>query len=422
MKQIFIPILLFLCWSLQAQEIQEAQEKLVVQPILALQLWSTYTTDQQLFNADLQQLEAVDNRVNFLLQRTRLGAKGSYGSRWVYDLTGSLDFVGRDVLAGTFGASNNGPSPLFRIWNALVQYKASPQSEHLYITFGYQGPQMFRESITSPFSVSSFEKSFTQNYSRRHVVGTGPGRAVGMNIGGFFKGEGDQKIAFNYDVGIYNPRFTALSGNSTGQQYSPLLTGRIGIHIGDPEYSKYSRGHKFNYRGKRNGVTLSLTGNRTGATNLWDSNESYGIDVLANFGPINIGGEWMQLVRELEDTRSTASAGFARISYHMPLKNTKVFEPVITYFFLAGATAQADQEAAIALGTFSGRDNYIELTMNYYMSPKARFSLSYTLRDGEAGDLDSSLVNNNFFQQGGAGAIERGSYLGIGLLFNVFGK
>ena len=56
------------------------------------------------------------------------------------------------------------------------------------------------------------------------------------------------------------------------------------------------------------------------------------------------------------------------------------------------------------------------------MSPKARFSLSYTLRDGEAGDLESSLVNNNFFQQGGAGAIERGSYLGIGLLFNVFGK
>ena len=419
MTRFFIPLFLFFYLSVQAQE---TQEKLVVQPILALQLWSTYTDGQQLYNSDSQQLEAVDNRLNFLLHRTRVGAKGSYGNRWVYDLTGSLDFVGQDLLAGTVGAANNGASPRFRVWNALVQYKANPASEKLYVTFGYQGPQLSRESITSPFTVGSFEKAWSQNYIRRHTVGTGPGRAVGMNVGGFMKGTEDQKIAFNYDFGIYNPRFTEFDGNTTGRLYAPLLTGRLGIHIGDPEYTKYSRGHKFNYKGNRNGVTLSVNASHNGAAIIWDNNQSYGVDLLANFGNINIAGEWMQLVRELNNVQSTAATGFLKLGLHTTLKNTKVFEPVITYSFLAGPTARADQEDAQALGTFNGSENYLELTMNYYVSPKARLSLSYTLRNGDAGDLNPSLVNNNYFQQAGVGAIGKGNYLGIGLLFNVYGK
>lgn len=419
MIRFFIPFLLFFCLSLQAQE---TQEKLVVQPILALQLWSTYTDGQQLYNSDNLQLEAVDNRLNFLLHRTRVGAKGSYGNQWVYDLTGALDFVGQDLLAGTVGAANNGASPRFRVWNALVQYKVVPESENLYITFGYQCPQLSRESITSPFKVGSFEKAWSQNYIRRHAIGTGPGRVVGMNVGGFSKGAGDQKFAFNYDLGIFNPRFTDFSGNSTGQKYAPLLTGRLSIHIGDPEYSKYSRGHNFNFSGNRNGVTLSVSASHNGAASMWDTNQSYGFDLLANFGPINISGEWMQLTRELRDVNSTAATGFLKLGYHTTLKNTKVFEPVITYSFLAGPTTQADQENTQALGTFNGSENYLELTMNYYVSPKARLSLSYTLRNGDAGDLDSSLVNNNYFQQGGVGAIGKGNYLGLGLLFNVYGK
>lgn len=419
MKRFFIPILLFICLSLQAQE---KQEKLVVQPILVMQLWSTYTEGQQIYNTDNLQFEAVDDRLNFSLHRTRLGAKGSYGDQWVYNLTGALDFVGQDLLAGNVGAANNGASPRFRLWNALIQYKVKPQSEGLYVTFGYQGPQLSRESITSPFTVASFEKAWSQNYIRRHVVGTGPGRAVGMNIGGFVKGEGDQKLAFNYDIGIYNPRFTEHGGNSTGQQYAPLFTGRLGIHIGDPEYTKYSRGHKFNYKGNRNGVTLSVSASHNGAASLWDSNQSYGLDLLANYGPINIAGEWMQLIRELGDIQSTAATGFLKLGYHTTLKNNKVFEPVITYSFLAGPTSIMDHDDALSIGTFSGNENYLELTMNYYVSPKARLSLSYTLRDGEAAFFGPDLTNSNYFQQGGVGTIARGNYLGVGLLFNVYGK
>jgi len=112
-------LLLYFFPVLQAQK----TDKLVVKPVLAMQLWSTYTTGQQIFNADTQQFEAVDDRLNFLLHRSRVGLKGSYGSQWVYDFIGSLDFVGQDVLAGTVGGANNGASPRFRIWNALIQVR-----------------------------------------------------------------------------------------------------------------------------------------------------------------------------------------------------------------------------------------------------------------------------------------------------------
>ena len=416
MKQLFLVLLylspFFFLPFLQAQE----ANKLVVKPVLAMQLWSTYTTDYQVFNTATQRYEPVDDRLNFTLHRSRIGLKGSYDTRLVYDFTGSLDFVGQGALTGTVGGLNNGASPRFRIWNALVQYKVSPQSEDLYLTFGYMCPQLSRESVTSPFTVSSFEKAWSQNYIRRHVTGLGPGRIVGLNLGGF--NQVQPKLALNYDVGIYNPVNNAYGGNSTGSQYSPLLTYRLGIHLGDAESSKYSRGHKFNYKGLRNGITLAVSGSHQGNSDLWDKNTSFGVDILANFKQFNLAGEWMQLDRSLGTVSTTATSGFIKLGYYTE-NNNKGIEPVITYCFLSAPTEEREQLDAQSLNAFSGEDNYWEFTLNYYLSSKTRLSLSYTLRDGEAGAVDPSTVLNNYFQQGGVGAVQRGNYLGIGFLFTI---
>jgi len=381
-----------------------------------MQLWSTYTTDYQIFNTDNQAYEPVDDRLNILLHRSRIGLKGSYDTRWVYDFTGSLDFVGQDALAGTAGGLNNGASPRFRIWNALIQYKASQQSENLYLTFGYMCPLISRESITSPFSVNSFEKAWSQNYIRRHVTGLGPGRIVGLNIGGFQQTE--NKLALDYNVGIFNPVLNTYSGNSAGQQYSPLLTYRLGVHLGDAESNKYSRGHKFNYKGQRTGITLALSGSYQGNSDLWEKNTSFGVDILANFKQFNLAGEWMQLDRSLDRVASTSTTGFVKLGYYTEA-NGKGWEPVIMYCFFSGPTEAAEQLEAQSLGTFTGEDNYWELTINYYLSSKARLSLSYTLRDGSAGVGDPTTIFNNYYQQGGVGAIQRGNYMGLGLLFSI---
>ena len=412
---LFFLCILFLLPTVQAQEVDS--NKLVIKPVLAMQMWSTYTTDQRLYNADNQQYEAVDNRLNFLLHRSRIGLKGSYGSQWAYDFTGSLDFVGQDVLAGTVGGTNNSASPRFRIWNADVQYKAFKQSEGLYFSMGYNTPQLSRESITSPFSVNSFEKAWSQNYIRRHVTGTGPGRIIGLNIGGLTDTETTQ-FALNYDVGIYNPRYTDFGGNSSGIEHNVLLTYRLGIHFGDPEFTKYSRGHKFNYKGQRKGITLAMSGSYEGSTDVRPKNTSFGVDLLANFGDFNLAGEWMQLDRDRDQFQSTASTGFIRLGYYTEVEQ-KGLEPVIAYVFFSGPTDLAEQTEALALGAFSGTDNYLELTLNYYISAKSRLSLSYTLRNGDAGDADPTTVLNNYFQQDGVGAINKGDYLGFGLLFTL---
>ena len=94
------------------------------------------------------------------------------------------------------------------------------------------------------------EKAWSQNYLRRHLVGTGPGRAAGMNFGGLFYKEG-QTVSLQYDIGLFSPVSQAVSGNSTGVQSSPLATARLLFMFGDPESKKYITGHKPNHFGKR---------------------------------------------------------------------------------------------------------------------------------------------------------------------------
>lgn len=413
---LLITILVLSFVSLSAQEAE--QPKLVIKPTLVLQLWGTYTDGQTIYNQDNQQFESVDNRLNSSLHRTRAGIKGSYGDRWVYDFTASLDFVGQDVLAGNVGAFNNTASPRFRIWNALVQNKISEKSEALYWTIGFFTPLMSRESITSPFKVGAFEKAWSQNYIRRHVTGTGPGRILGNNFGGFFKGD-NNKLAFDYNLGLWNPRLIGFSGNSAGRKFSPLLTYRLAVHIGDAESKKYSRGLSFNHKGQRTGATLAVSGSRQGESDLWDNNTAFGVDLLANFGPLNLSGEWMQLKRELGNLESTSTTGFIKAGYYLPLENGKELEPVLAYVFFDGPLDARGQEDAASLGTFAGTDNYFEITLNYYVSSKVRLSLAYTLRNGDEGAISPTNVNNNYFQQGAVGTIQRGNYLGFGLLFSI---
>ena len=64
-------------------------------------------------------------------------------------------------------------------------------------------------------------------------------------------------------------------------------------------------------------------------------------------------------------------------------------------------------------------DNYFEITLNYYLSSKVRLSLAYTLRNGDEGAISPTEINNNFLQQNSVGTIQRGNYLGFGLLFTI---
>lgn len=393
-----------------------------LQPIVGIQLWSTYTFNEQVFDAETATYQPVDNRWNTQLRRTRIGVKGQPYPNLKFAFIASLDLVGRDLLTGTEGGSNNGSSPAFRIWNAYVQWKLASKSDGFNLTMGYLPPQIGRDNITAALRVTSMEKSWSQNYLRRHIVGTGPGRALGINLGGEFLSE---KFGWSYDTGIFNPLFQTADGNSMGVQSSPLLVGRVAFYFGDPESKNYTLGHKVNYFGERNGLTLAFATTYQGTTDLYQENTAYGLDWLFNWENWNISGEWSILERKAtmvatnenpREISSRANTGFVRAGYNIEFKNGRILEPVLMLVQFNGATTAAEQADAEQLRAFAGKDHYGEANLNFYFNPDLKLSLSYTFRNGQAGDSVTGATFNNYFYQAGIGAIQRGNWLGLGFV------
>lgn len=398
-------------------------EKYKIKPSLGIQLWSSYTFDQKVYNEETQAYETVDNRLNFQLRRARIGIKGQPYENLSFNLTAAMDLVGRDLLSGTEAGVNNGASPGFRLWNAYVQWRAVPKSEALNLVFGYMAPQIGRESITSAMRSNSMEKSWSQNYLRRHLTGIGPGRAMGINTGGLFS-QKNAMLHWRYDLGIFTPQFESYDGNSVGDHFSPLIVGRWVMEIGDPEAKKYSQGHKINYFGKRNGLSLAVTGATQGQTDLFESNQAMGADFLFNWGHVNLDGEWTMLTRQgvftVDESRQkekvAAQTGYVRVGYNINLSNGWVIEPVGMWMFFKGEKDAEGQSYAAQLKSMSGEDQKLNVGVNLYLNPDLKLSLFYTHRNGDAGAAGSGSTVNNFFNQGGVGPIERGDWLGFGVV------
>lgn len=423
-----IPLSFFLFFFFQSIYGQEGisnwlkkLEHLHLQPIVAFQVWSNYTHNMEVFDETEGLYVPVENRLNTQLHRSRFGIKGAIYSNLKFNLTTSLDFVGRDVLSATHGGNNNGASPSFRLWSAFLQWKIKAQSDAFHLTTGYILPQIGRGSITSAFRVPSMEKSWSQNYLRRHLMGTGPGRTVGVNLGGQFL---KNNLGFRYDIGLFNPLPQAFSGNSTGEKSSPLFVGRFVLQLGAPEAERYKLGHKINYFGKRKGLSIALSGALQGATDWFDQQNAIGLDWLLNWGNINLDGEYTLLKRtgavsvNLQNTmeETSFSTGYFRMSYNIILNNKRVLEPAFMLMHFTGSTDEKGQLIASDLHSFSGTDRSYDIGVNYYFNPDLKLSLHYVWNEGNAGTASPGKTINNYFTQSGAGAIRRGNWLGLGLV------
>jgi hypothetical protein len=384
---------------------------------LSLQLWSTYTTGMEVYDAPTDRFVPVDNRINTQFRRSRIGFKGQPYPGVSFNLTVAIDFVGKDVLAATEAGVNNGASPAPRLWNGTVSWQLKPGSENFYLMGGYYLVPIGRESMTAAFNVTSLEKAWSQNYLRRHLVGIGPGRAAGLNLGGLLA-TGNDAIHVSYDVSVQNPVVGSPGGNSTGRRWAPLLTTRWALHLGDPEFAKYSNSHKINYFGRRRGATLAFAASEQQATDQFAQNRALSTDLLFNWGPWNLDGEYSYLYREGDNGASSSGrTGYARLSHNISLPRGRTLEPVAMYWFFDGPVAAAEQAVARELNSFAGRDRALDLGANYYFNSGLKLSLHYTWNWAEAGDTeDPETLLNNYFQQSGLGAIRRGDWLGLGLV------
>ena len=385
------------------------------------QFFGYYSMGQEVWNTATGVYEPVDNRLNFNWRRSRLVFKGTPYNRLSFALVFFYDHIGRDLLASGVGGVNR-DQPNVGIWDLFLQYRLRKQDDLLVLTFGYFRPQMQRESITSAWATTSLEKSMSQNYVRRHLTGTGPGRAAGINLGGL-AGEGGFRITYN--IGLFNPLTTGLGGGSVGSRYSPLAVGRVVLSFGDPEMDKYRIGYSINAFGERNGLSIDFNASWQGTTDQFDAASAWGPGFLFNSGPINIDGEWIVMSRDgsrpsatgtaSELFSATSASGHIRASYNIHAGRTMV-EPVFMWMHFAGGESATQQADAEALGAFSGTETTLNAGINIYLNKqRLKLALHYTWHFGDPGAAGDGATVNQYFSQSGVGAIRRGNSIGAGI-------
>ncbi len=388
------------------------------QPIIALQLWGTYTHNIQQYDLQSEQYLPIEDRTNFLIRRTRLGFKIQPYDFLQVKLVAAIDMVGRDLYSGFNGGSNNGSFPNIGLWEGTLRLKLTSKNDHFYLYIGYYPPAVGLSSITSAFQVPSLSKSFSQAYIRQNLVGRNPGRTAGLSLGGAL-GQADKKVGGQYELGIHNPSFPSAGGN-TSQTRSILYTGRLQLFLGDRPYQGFKRNSPLNFYNQRDGLTLGLSGSWQGKNDRADAAYSAGMDLIANWKALNINGEYYGLWRlgRLSDQDDVygSSTGFIRSSYNIIVADKYFIEPSIMWKFFRGGKSSLQQARANRVGDFAGQDNAYDIGINWHINRhQLKLAIHYTIQDGDAGAAKPGATLNQYFFQSGLGAIQRGDWLGIGL-------
>ncbi len=309
------------------------------------QIWMPVST-----NIDIPgETDLKDTKADLYIRRGRFGFKGHLMKNLAFKIWFAHDNLGRDDLnpvdisRGAVKTKGLTYSKL-EVWDAFFTWSFDKTWAN--ISIGYFRPQIGKESITSGFNVLSYEKGLPNFYVRRHIIGkpdkgsnevfgraSGNGRIFLINWGGLYKSQG-WSLNWNFGIGD-NQNYTDKSN------WSPLISARVAISIGDPEMKKYKMGYTQTYFGKRHGVTIGLNYGYQGegidrkagsGGKEFDNNKMYGIDILANWGPIDFVAEYDVLSRDWSDgTDYTDKVWELKAGYTYKLQNGQYIQPAISY-------------------------------------------------------------------------------------------
>lgn len=295
-SSIIILIILQLLSStlLQAQEIPDwrARVKLsdsaYVDFLQYFQVWNTVTLKSP-------KTESTP-RLDTYIRRARFGLGGQINSKALFYVGFTYDGVGKDSLSVSAGSPNAGDNTTFFIRDAFFTYKFN---NYLNLTFGYFRPRAGKESIyTSAFNISQ-EKGQTSVHPRVHMVGRGIGRETGINLGGFKRGK---KLSLLYDFGMFDTNHPLIQGDNT--IWSPLLTARTVLMIGNPEFETYRLVYDQSGYMERKGLSIGFNASYQSKTSLFRNNLVYGLDAQLNYGPLDLLAEYLWLYRESSNINS----------------------------------------------------------------------------------------------------------------------
>ncbi|MCU0447419.1 MAG: OprO/OprP family phosphate-selective porin [Microscillaceae bacterium] len=366
------------------------------QPFAQMQIWTTYTINEKQDLDNNGTLETVDNRLTVMFRRARLGFRGEPYKGLRYQVILFYDQMGKDDLSAVRGNYNDNAVGVF---DAFGQWKMSKKSDFWHLTFGFFRPQISRESITSFLSVNSFEKGIDQTYTRLHTIGRNNGRSFGINLGGM-KHQGN--FGINYNVGLFNNYGINNQLGNVGARWSPVVVGRVALTWGQAEMKNYAINYETNFYNQRKGITLAAVTSQQGATDSFDNSRAYGLDWLANYGPINFDGEWTWLQRHRNRQKYQSQSGHLRLGINTIIAKKYFIEPTFMFAYFKGQ----DNNGEVRF--FDGEDIVYDMGVNWYIDRRSlKLLLHYVIQNGNG--------NNNIYTRQNGRAVTKGDYVGLGL-------
>lgn len=359
---------------------------LIFTPIIALETWGTYSMNVE------KNGEHYANQMDVYLRRLRFGAKGQLAPWLCYTFQLHYDRLGENYYASTKGSDKG----QIGVWNAYITAKLLKTSDALNMHAGYYWAAISREYNTSPWAVSSFDKTFSVWYLRNFLTATGNGIETGVGLAGIKNF--DNKMGLSYRISVHNPK-----KHNSIHYSNPLYSGRIMLSLGNPEQKKYKYMLAGTQWGKRIGITFGLGASHQGKVDnmlsgsdsvFFDKSIAYGTDMLINYGGLAIDGEYFIMNRT-----ATGLSDFNAYEWHVRIsyitKWAKYFiEPS---FMLSEYNGQGEKK----LYKYIGNDLMYDLGINWYIKKeKIKLSLHYIYQSG--------LV-----------AKEKGNYLGVAMQFKI---
>lgn len=395
LKVIFALLFLIGFTSAYSQEFQwQKPDSLFkyVQPFASVQLWAVYTMNEQLQLEDNQPMERVDDRLNFLTRRARIGFKGKPYKGLSYFLNVQYDNLGKDRYGAIRGGVNTGS---LGILDAFVTYRLTDKNDLFHLTAGYFHPQFSRECITGDMNVTAFDKSPLQGYVRGHITGKSYGRTTGLNLGGQFTGG---ILTIGYNVSVNNNVTTGSDATeTTGKYWSPLLVDRVTFSFGDPDKKQYSMMYETNnFFNERKGVTIGLNTSHQGKTDIFTSNDFAGVDVMVNYNALNFDIEGASLKRRVEGQTYEMRTWQVRAGYNIIIARKAFIEPVVMYTSFEGDPG----------ATSFGEEEMYDFGVNWYLNKRnLKLTLHYVMQDGHG---DNGYTDESTFK--------KGDFVGVGFV------
>ena len=369
------------------KEPEEEKFKPSISPYLKVQFWNAYSEGIQ--SADGT---AAQERFTSYFRRGRAGLKGNLLPEISYDLMLSFDYLAKDENLSTKGTANTGIS----IWSFYFTWKLNPKNDWLNITGGYFLPHLSRESTTSPWTVSSLDKTETSCYLRQFVTGKTNGITTGINIGGLGK-IGNPTLIYNV-AGVNRQDRASIQT----KYWSPVFLGHVMLNLGDTEFQSYKYTFSNNILRRQKSATLGIGFSKQGKTDSFESSSTIGADATIYLGNLKMDGEYYRFLRKNE-SKYNAKCIMGRVSSNVFLKKDWILEPVVMYQIFSGDKNYMDASF------FDGNDKMTDLGVNLISKSKSiKLNLHYVFHDGDG--TKNHYINNN---------IKPGNYGVLGIQFTI---